>query len=326
MRLPQSTRRPFSDHFLHPLTLSFALGFALIAALAPTSAVASTPQLVCSPSSLRFGEIDTGQTETMLVTVTNSGETSVKLSGISVNNSDFVTSSVDLPVTLAAGESLDLNVSFTPKATGYAGGTVSFTSNASNPTLSLEVHGTGVSSELVTASPAALSFGSVATGSKSTLPVVVTNDKSYKVSITSLAITGSTFSVSGVTFPITLEAGKSVSFNATFAPQETGEVGGSFFLEGPSVTIPLTGTGTTSTEYSVNLSWNSTEGVEGYNVYRSSSASGKYSKINSTLDANTAYTDSTVVAGQTYYYEATSVNSSGEESARSTPAVEVAIP
>ncbi len=323
MRLPQSIRQSVSLHFTHSLTFCFAL---LLAALLPKSAVASTVQLTCSPSTLRFGAVDTGKTETLLVTLTNTGDTSATLSGISVTNSKFVTSSLDLPVLLSAGESLDLNVSFTPKITGWTSGTISFTSNASNPTLSLTVEGSGVTSEAVTASPAILSFGSVVTGSSSTLPLVITNVRSYKVNISSVEVTGSDFSISGASFPITLTAGQSLSLNATFSPQSSGEIGGSFLLKGPGLNIPLTGTGTATTHYSVNLSWNSSEDVEGYNIYRSTRVNGKYSKINSTLNENTEYTDSTVVAGETYYYEATSVNSSGAESSRSTPAVEVAVP
>jgi fibronectin type 3 domain-containing protein len=79
-------------------------------------------------------------------------------------------------------------------------------------------------------------------------------------------------------------------------------------------------------QYSVNLSWNASSGVSGYNIYRSTSANGSYAKVNPTLDANTTYTDSSVASGQTYYYEATAVNSSGQESARSTPPVQAAIP
>ncbi len=49
------------------------------------------------------------------------------------------------------------------------------------------------------------------------------------------------------------------------------------------------------TAYTVSLWWNaSTSEVTGYNVYRSSTVNGTYAKINSALDANTAYTDSTV--------------------------------
>ena len=43
------------------------------------------------------------------------------------------------------------------------------------------------------------------------------------------------------------------------------------------------------------------------------------------LDANTAYQDNTVVSGNTYYYAATAVDSSGKESALSTP-VEAVVP
>jgi fibronectin type 3 domain-containing protein len=66
--------------------------------------------------------------------------------------------------------------------------------------------------------------------------------------------------------------------------------------------------------------------VAGYNVYRSTTANGTYSKINSTLDPNAAFTDGTVVSGQTYYYAATSVTSGGMESAPSTPAVQATVP
>jgi fibronectin type 3 domain-containing protein len=79
-------------------------------------------------------------------------------------------------------------------------------------------------------------------------------------------------------------------------------------------------------QYSVNLSWNASTGVAGYNVYRSTTSNGTYSKINSAMDANTAYIDSSVVSGQTYYYEATAVNSSGQESSRSAPPAQALIP
>jgi chitinase len=64
----------------------------------------------------------------------------------------------------------------------------------------------------------------------------------------------------------------------------------------------------------------------GYNVYRSTSATGSYAKINSSVDPNTAYSDSSVTSGQTYYYEATSVNAAGMESPKSTPPVQAVIP
>ena len=54
--------------------------------------------------------------------------------------------------------------------------------------------------------------------------------------------------------------------------------------------------------------------VVGYNVYRGGTSGGPYNKINSALDGSTAYTDSGVLAGQTYYYVTTAVDSTGAES------------
>jgi hypothetical protein len=60
-------------------------------------------------------------------------------------------------------------------------------------------------------------------------------------------------------------------------------------------------------------------------VYRGTAASGSYSMINPSLDGTAAYTDPTVVSGQTYYYVATALNSAGQESAYSAP-VQAVVP
>jgi fibronectin type 3 domain-containing protein len=59
----------------------------------------------------------------------------------------------------------------------------------------------------------------------------------------------------------------------------------------------------------------------GYNEYRGTTL-GSYSKLNASPVAGTTYTDATVQSGQgsTYYYVVTAVNSSGVESAQSSPA------
>jgi len=77
----------------------------------------------------------------------------------------------------------------------------------------------------------------------------------------------------------------------------------------------------------VNLTWvaSNSQNIVGYNVYRGNSAEGPYTKLNSTLDPNTAYSDSTVQAGKTYYYVTTAVDNQGVESAYSNQS-EAAIP
>jgi hypothetical protein len=321
MRLPQSILRHFSVRTINFLTIGIAIA---LVGIAPGRASA-TPQLSCSPTILRFGEIVVGQTQTLTVTLTNNGQTSVTVSGFAISNSNFTPSTLNLPLVLLVGQSFDLSVSFTPVVMGWTGGKINFSSTASNATAVLGVEGTGVSSESLTASPSSVSFGQVAMGTSSTIPVVLSNARSQKTTLSTFQTMGNGFSISGPTLPLTLGTGQSVTVNVTFAPPAATTQGGNLFVSGPGLVIPLTGTGTVA-HYSVNLFWNPTSGVEGYNVYRSTAANGTYSKINSALDSGTAYTDDNVVAGQTYYYAATSVNSGGQESSRSTPPVQVVIP
>jgi hypothetical protein len=330
---------------------------------------------------------------------------------------------------LPAGKSVALRVTFSPTTAAWTGAVATFTSNASNSVLKVQLSGTGATSESLGASPSSVSFVQVAVGGSSTRSVVVTNLRSYKVKISAFQATGSGFSVTGPALPITLNGGRSITLHSTFAPQSVWTSGGSVFVSAPGLNVPLSGMGTITTagqlsvapapvnfgdvtvgttgtqaitlsasgagvtvpsdassnsqfvlggasfpftipagqsvdynvsftpkasgtvsgsltlssnaasaataslsgtgiapRHTVNLSWNASAGVAGYNVYRSTSSTGTYVRINSTLDANTAYTDSSVVSGQTYYYETTAVNSSGQESARSTPPVPASIP
>ena len=76
----------------------------------------------------------------------------------------------------------------------------------------------------------------------------------------------------------------------------------------------------------VNLSWvgSGSSNISGYNMYRSSDGT-TWKKVNVSLIASTAYSDSTVSNGSTYYYAATSVDIQGTESSMSA-AITVAVP
>ena len=83
--------------------------------------------------------------------------------------------------------------------------------------------------------------------------------------------------------------------------------------------VTYTGGGTS---HSATLSWtaSTSSGVAGYNVYRSTTSGGPYTKMNPSPIAIVTYTDTAVSAGLTYYYVLTSVDVSGNESAYSTQA------
>src|SRR5579871_3211728 len=124
MRIPHRTTTPVSAR-LGSFTIFIILGLVM-----PTVARAATQQLTSSPSSVRFGTVEVGQSGTESIVLTNSGGTSVTISAIRVNNSQFKVSGATLPIVVGAGQKVGLNVTFSPTAGSSTSGSVIFTSNA----------------------------------------------------------------------------------------------------------------------------------------------------------------------------------------------------
>lgn len=110
----------------------------------------------------------------------------------------------------------------------------------------------------------------------------------------------------------------------TVTPSNTGytfsPVNQAVSVNGGNITgVNFTATATQS--HSVALIWvASTSTVSGYNVYRGTVNGGPYTLVNTALVAGLSFTDSTVQNGLIYFYVATAVDSSGNESAYSTSA------
>lgn len=73
----------------------------------------------------------------------------------------------------------------------------------------------------------------------------------------------------------------------------------------------------TVTYSSVPLTWTASSGATGYNVYRSASAGGTRTKVNSSLITGTSYTAASLDANTTYYMVVKAVDSGGLETADS---------
>jgi hypothetical protein len=289
--------------------------------------------ITASPKSISFGPVAVGTSSTKSVVLTNIRSWGKTISALQTAGSEFSVSGPSLPLTLNRGQSVTLNVTFTPQAAGLVGGSVFVAGPGMDENVVFTGTGTAAAAPApapgqLTITPATLNFGSIPDGTTATQSISLSAVGS-NVTISSSASSSSQFVLNGASFPLTIATGQSVSFNVAFTPQSSGTVSGSlsFASNASNSGTPesLTGVGTV-TQYSVNLSWNASSDVMGYNVYRSTAAKGTYSKINSSVNPNTAYTDSTVISGQTYYYAATSVNSSGQESALSTPPVAAAVP
>ena len=380
------------------------------------------PQLTSDPSRLHFQKVVVGKIDTLPVSVTNTGSTSVTILSARASNAAFGLSGLILPVTLEAGQKISFGVTFLPQRTGNAGGHIVFGGDVPNAWLNLPVDGVGVNDWSVTASPSSLQFGSVRIGNKATLPLSIINAGGLSAVISAGQLSGADFAVTGVHLPLTLDPGQSYTFNVTFAPHISGVSSGQISATAPFspvLSVPLLGSGSdagqlivspasvnfgnvtlgTSTNqtailsalgtsvtvsaatsdnpgfvisglalprtiqpgenaaftivftpqasgntsgtlsfvsdapnsptlqavagngispagHKVTLSWDpSVSQVVGYNVYRSGSPTGPYTRINPALDPSTSYADTTIASGQTYYYVTTAVDSSSQESA-----------
>jgi hypothetical protein len=293
---------------------------------------ASAGSFTASPATIAFGSVTVGSPATSTVSLANSSSDPVVISQLSMSNSSFSVDGVGtLPFTLAAKSNATLNVHFGPSTAAAASGQLVITSNSlSSPSTAIQLSGTGVAAPSVaalTVNASSIAFGNVTINTPSTQSVTLQSTGSAPVTVSGVSVSGTGFTVSGGTFPLTLNPSQSATLSVQFDPTAAGAATGQLTIASnastnPRVQISLSGTGqAASTSYQVNLSWaaptSSSDTVTGYNVYRAPSGGSSYAILNSGADSQTAYTDSTVQAGTTYQYYVTSVDSSGAESAPS---------
>jgi hypothetical protein len=202
--------------------------------------------------------------------------------------------------------------------------TLTASAGSVSKTFALQLSAVIASSQL-TISPSNLAFGNVMVNQASTLPVTLTSTGMAPVTINSGTLTGQGYTMSGATFPVTLNPGLAVKLEVQFDPTAAGAAAGQLIIQSDSSTnatavVSLSGTGenATSAAHQVDLSWNapssSTVPIVGYNIYRSTGSSSTYQLLNSSVDAQTTYVDLSVQSGSTYGYIVKSVDSSGVES------------
>lgn len=173
-------------------------------------------------------------------------------------------------------------------------------------------------------SPAALNFGSVLDGLRSSSQTGTLTANGTAVTVTVANVSGAAFSISGLpTLPFTIPAGQSQTFSVTFAPP-SGSPGTSSgritFMSGSNnVSQTLTGTGMLN----VALTWTaSTTPNVTYNVYRCSTSAlacvssqpANFGAPIATQVAATSYIDSSVSHGVKYYYALTAVDANNKPS------------
>lgn len=182
----------------------------------------------------------------------------------------------------------------------------------------------GAATPALTLQTTSVAFGTVSLNTTATQTVLLTSSGTAPLTISAGSISGTGFTLSGASFPLTLNPGQTASLQIAFKPTAAGAASGVVSLatntSAGTASIALTGTGG-SVSYAVDLSWQapsgSTDAVTGYDIYRQASGSSSYELLNSSLNTSTTYNDTTVQSGTSYTYYVVSVDASGTESAPS---------
>jgi hypothetical protein len=171
-----------------------------------------------------------------------------------------------------------------------------------------------------------LNFGGVAVGANSSAVVNLTNNGTAPVTITSASITAPGFSVSSSLAGSVVAPGQTLPLGVVITPTSATPFSGIIIIASNAtnspISIPVSGTGVVAAAHSVSLSWapSTSSNIAGYLILRGDQSGGPYTQLTPNPIAATEYTDSTVHAGQTYFYVVVAVDSTGQASAPSNEA------
>jgi hypothetical protein len=318
-------------HFALNLAVSlatFSAGLSLSGCGSVGDSAAKTQAITITPSAASFGNVTVKTDATQTIKVSNTGKGELKIFSAEIGGTGFSLSGLTAPTKLAAGSSMNFNVAFEPMTAGTEKGTVSIKTNAAEAPAIVNLSGTGVQEWIkLTVSEPSLSFGNVAVSGSQTKDVKITNSGNANVTITEVTASGAGFTASGGS-NVTLAPNQSVNVNVSFDPKTKGALSGTLTVSSnaPTVKVSLGGTGLQNGNHSVGLTWSaSTSPVIGYFVYRRTGATGTFSRLDSSADTLTNFTDNNVTDGATYYYVVTAVSPGDAESGFSTE-VSVTIP
>src|SRR5256885_4791747 len=91
-------------------------------------------QLDFGITTLNFGTVKVGTSQTLSLTATNSGSQSVNISGVAITTNNFALVTPSLPAPVAAGQTVTFAVAFTPDTFGTFNATAAVTTDATDAT------------------------------------------------------------------------------------------------------------------------------------------------------------------------------------------------
>jgi len=334
----KSSRLPFRSLALqhlstsHQILVAAAIISAAISGCASASAdktsAATAAKISVVPSVIDFKSVVVGQKNSQTVKITNSGAESIDLEQLRVSGSGFTFSSPKVPVMLPVGGQVSVSVVFSPANTSGASGSLVISSSDLKAPVSVPLSGSGEkATPALAASPASLNFGTRSVSSSTLQSVTLKNTGNIALSISSVSVASSAFSISGLAKGVSLSPDQQVEFQVWFHPTVAGNSSSTITVGtsslSTSVKLGVAGSATNSTtsspssvpSHAVTLNWDpSASSVAGYHIYRSETSNGPFQRITSSIIPSLNYRDATVQNGGHYYYVVTAVEADGSES------------
>ena len=186
-----------------------------------TAAPPPAPVLSVSPASIPFGNVTIGTSATSNVTVSNTGNAPLTISSSTAPAAPFSATMPANGTTIAAGSSIPVSVSYAPSAATTSNGSLSFTTNGGNASVTLSGTGVAPAGAVVLPSPTSGSGWSInGNASASAAGLVLTPNAASQAGT---AVTTSTYRFDGMkaAFDLTIDQGNGAD-GACFAMVPSG--------------------------------------------------------------------------------------------------------
>jgi len=230
---PQITMKTDSAGvYTNDIIMKFTFGGVSFSDTIPISITATKGNalLKLSPNPLAFGTINICKPKTKIVTFTNSKCYDVQVSAIDwklANPGFTLLNPPATPLTLKAGESETLSITYAPLALGNVAAKlhIQIESDGKSIDTTLLITGTASSSAVCELSDSLLAFDSVSTCASRTLTAYLINDNCDSILVTQYqALSQAGFIKISPPLPFELGAGDSLLITITYSPKQAGQI------------------------------------------------------------------------------------------------------
>jgi hypothetical protein len=250
-RRPASLRQNFEAILLSAVILSTGILGGCAGLVSGPKTTTGQAAFQVSPVAINFGKVNVGKKSTQTIAVANTGTKPVSITQASISNPQFSLSGVTLPISIGTGQGGNLTVAVTPSATGTLTGTLTVQGSDGAAPAVVNLSATAVTpAPQISVSSNSFQFGTIGVGATGNQNLLISNTGSADLTISLISVTGTGFSVSGITTPKTIGAGQSASATLNFQPTVAGAASGTMSITSndpatPTLGVALTGTGST---------------------------------------------------------------------------------